>query len=203
MCRKLNRFFSLLSLVLICCGSAYASASSNPDIADSAGDVMKWTLWGSCAAGGGAVFAAWLTRWTKISEFRQAWISELRKDIADYIGLSGRWIRMLDRRASVIGTEKASPTLEEIDRIESEARVILCRIELRINPRKNKYANADNLFLESLRKLLNRNILRKGQMETSWVDLASTAVEQGRELLKREWEVTKKGFIGALNDFDD
>jgi hypothetical protein len=49
-----------------------------------------------------AFFTAWLARRLKISEFRQAWINDLRKDIADYLGASQRWFNAhLEARAAL------------------------------------------------------------------------------------------------------
>lgn len=150
-------------------------------------------LWSGVAIGLGAIFAAWLTRTTKISEFRQAWINDLRKDIADFMGVAERWIRKWDELNTLELIEERNKRIEkEAVPIANEARIILYRIQLRFNPRPNKYKEEDDAFLDSLLDLLDPQKLIPDQLDSSWHNLAKKSIERGRELLKREWEVTKK-----------
>lgn len=152
----------------------------------------SWTVWGGFAAATGAIIAGWLSRRTKISEFRQAWINDLRKDIADYIGVSERWIRKWEELNSLDSSDERGTRIQsESLPIANEARVILYRIQLRINPRENKYKADDDAFLSSLLDLLDPQKLSPDQPESSWHDLARKSVNMGRMLLKREWEATK------------
>lgn len=153
-------------------------------------DVLSLAIWSGVAIGLGAIVAAWLTRRTKISEFRQEWINELRSDIAEYIGAADRWMTARNELNDSPNEERRQLALVA-EKLSNEARIILHRIELRINPRKNKFENADKEFLTSLWKLLDPGALAG----TSWRTLADNSVRLGRELLKREWEVTKKVFF--------
>jgi len=87
------------------------------------------------AAVSAAAIAAWVSRAIKISEFRQAWINDLRKDIADYIGAAERWFRKYDELNTLTAPERADREQRELFPIANEARVILWRIKLRFNPR--------------------------------------------------------------------
>ncbi|MCY3838520.1 MAG: hypothetical protein OXH09_07765 [Gammaproteobacteria bacterium] len=67
------------------------------------------------------------------------------------------------------------------------------RIELRINPRWNIHKNEDHAFLKSLRALTKSPPL---EPDPRWPDNMAKAMQQARELLKREWEVTKSVIPG-------
>lgn len=163
--------------------------------------VFSWTVWSGIAIAVSAIFAAWLTRRTKISEFRQAWIIDLRKDIADYIGASERWIHKWEEmNCFQVNQAEGKRRAVEAFAVANEARVILYRIQLRFNPRENKHKAGDDAFLSSLEDLLNPKKLVPDQLDSSWHDLALKSVNMGRELLKREWEVTK-GWIATVMRF--
>jgi hypothetical protein len=84
---------------------------------------------------------------------------------------------------------------EELLPIHNEALVILSRIKLRFNPRKNLYKKDDENFLIALDNLLNPGMLDTSgvsPLETSWLKLANEAVNTARSILKREWEITKQ-----------
>lgn len=153
-------------------------------------DVFSLAIWSGVAIALGAIVAAWLTRRTKISEFRQEWIKELRADIAAYIGAADRWMNARNELNDA-SHEERQQLVPDAEKLSNEARVILHRIELRINPRKNKFEEEDKEFLSSLWKLLDPGAVPG----TSWRTLADNSVRLGRELLKREWEVTKKIFF--------
>lgn len=151
--------------------------------------LLSLAVWSGVAIAAGAIIAAWLTRRTKISEFRQAWINDLRNDIADYVGASDRWMSARNELNSA-AQEKRQELGPGAEKLSNEARVILHRIELRFNPRENKYKQEDELFLGSLKALLDP----QAAIAKPWRELADVAVMLGRELLKREWEVTKRTF---------
>lgn len=153
-------------------------------------EILSLAIWSGVAIALGAIVAAWLTRRTKISEFRQDWINELRADIAAYIGAADRWMTARNELNDA-SHEERQQLAPDADKLSNEARIILHRIELRINPRQNKFEDADKEFLSSLWKLLDPSALPG----TGWRTLADNSVRLGRELLKREWEVTKKLFF--------
>ncbi|MBF0325492.1 MAG: hypothetical protein HQL42_10505 [Alphaproteobacteria bacterium] len=146
-----------------------------------------WAVIAACAA---ALIAGWLSRRTKISEFRQAWINDLREDIADYVGAARKWNRSYDdiNALDPNDADKARRERDEVFPLASEALVILWRIKLRFNPHKNKYRAEDDHFLTTLDDLLNPGKIFPNR---TWADIASDAISQARRILKREWEVTK------------
>jgi hypothetical protein len=171
------------------CDENIAVAAGRADWSENMEKFLPLALWSGVATALGAVVAAWLTRRTKISEFRQAWINDLRKDIADYIGASDRWMGARDELNSATHKERQN-LVPGAQTLSNEARVILHRIELRLNPRENRYRQDDEIFLDSLKALLDP----QAAAAKPWRELADDAVMLGRELLKREWEVTKRTF---------
>jgi len=129
-----------------------------------------------------AILVAWFGRLLKISEFRQAWINDLRKDVADYLGVTERWFN-----AHMKGEEDW-----KLFSMGNEASVILYRIKMRINPHDNMHKKSDGEFIAALEKLQYPNLAPKEQLETYWRSAADEAVQKARELLKREWEITKQ-----------
>lgn len=157
-------------------------------------DIAKLALtsavWGVIAASAAALIAGWLSRRTKISEFRQAWINDLRKDIADYVGAARKWNRSYEEINALDPNSggKAKREKDELFPLANEALIVLWRIKLRFNPRKNKYSAQDEKFLATLDDLLNPARLTP---DRAWADIASNAIDQAKHILKREWEVTK------------
>jgi hypothetical protein len=157
------------------------------------------TLWSTAApyvaalvAAIAVLTAAWISHSAKISEFRQAWINDLRKDISDYVGAAEKWFHKWDELRLLASSDKEVRGRDELFPIANAARVILWRIRLRLNPRTNPNKAQDDRFLQSLDHLLNPGKVSPPNLESSWLDLANDAVEQAREILKREWQVTKR-----------
>ena len=136
--------------------------------------------------------AAWISHSIKISEFRQAWINDLRKDIADYIGASDLWMRNYDEINFKPSDIKDAVERNVLFPTGNTARTILWRIKMRFNPRKNEFGTEDDRFLQSLENLLNPGARAPRGGNPTWSQLASDAVDQASEILKREWEVTKR-----------
>ena len=135
----------------------------------------------------------------KIAEFRERWLADLRRDIADFVGAAER---VLNKWEEIIGlpcstekeiVEKNRRRTEELAKVSNDARVLQWRITLRINPRDSNTKADDDAFLATLSELWNPTLF--GPPETgrkAWTDKAQLAIDQGRELLKREWDVTKR-----------
>lgn len=136
--------------------------------------------------------AAWISHSLKISEFRQAWINDLRQDAAKFVGAAEKWFRKWDELNGSDPNAKEARERAELFPVANEARAILWRIRLRFNPRPNRYKPEDDAFLQSLDDLLNPGKVAPLNLEASWLRLADDAVERGRRILKREWEVAKR-----------
>ena len=148
-----------------------------------------------------ALVAGWIAYRVKIAEFRQRWINELRSDIADLLGNSLRYHRTRDRlysnkastsyEASVNQETPAEPD-EEADqtlrKLEEKMDPIHNRNELRINPRENAHMHQDCAFLTALKNLHKSPPL---EPDPDWPAKLEMAMDEARELLKREWETTK------------
>lgn len=155
-------------------------------------------IWGGVAAAAvtalAAISSAHISRQIKISEFRQAWINDLRKDIADYTGIAYKWFhKYYELELEHLDPDDlVSRQRAELMPIVNEANVILRRIKLRFNPRDGNPDKAqDDAFLQTLSDIVNSSKLDPNHLAPSWDRLADQAVEQAREILKREWETTK------------
>jgi len=160
---------------------------------------MQQDIWPQIILGGvvaaviAAIITGRITRSIKISEFRQKWIDELRKDIADYIGVAHEWIKTYEAVNPIVDqAEKARLVREKVEPVQRMAIVVLARIKLRFNPFKNRYQREDNEFLLSLGDLIDPGKLPEDNSEAEWHRLADQALQRGRNILKREWEVTKQ-----------
>jgi hypothetical protein len=148
-----------------------------------------------------AFAAAWISHSAKISEFRQSWIDGLRRDIADYVGLAERWFRKWEETNSTLSGEKSKREREELFPIANEARVILGRIRLRINPDYNASSQQDAQLLQSLEDLLDPGKADPASSIASWQSRADIAFDHAKQTLKREWEVTEKFRLPRRSDF--
>ena len=158
-----------------------------------------WTaLWIFLSAVAVAFIAPMIAHAIKLAEFRQGWINELRKDIADYLGLARRWAR---KYVEFVKLEANNPTqaaleakMDEVASLLNEARVIQWRIQMRINPRENQSKQQDDQFLKALANVTDFD--RISPYDPNAHDrfniLAGEAVSESRNLLKREWDVTKQ-----------
>jgi hypothetical protein len=125
-------------------------------------------VWGGVAAAAvtalAAIGSARISRQIKISEFRQAWINDLRKDIADYTGVAHKWFHKFHELSDINPDDKEARMRAELVPIVSEATVIFRRIKLRFNSRDNPDKVQDDAFLQSLKNLLDISQLHPIQL---------------------------------------
>ena len=135
-----------------------------------------------------AVIARGTTHRAVIAEFRQAWINDFRKDIADYLAAIRSYQEVYDDEE--LRTTDAEGRHEQLRQIRREADPAYYRMRLRINPRPNDSKELDDEFIGSIESLLEASL--PGQADPkSLFERLDRALAQGQELLKREWEVTK------------
>jgi hypothetical protein len=135
----------------------------------------------------GAITAAMIARGVKISEFRQAWINELRSDITEYVTKAHEWIELYEEFNAEDSQEKKAEMAPTLHRFKYDALHYLNRIKLRFKP-----DDVDgNRLLESLGDLLDPGKLVPPNRYASWRALSDEAVSDTRILLKEEWEATK------------
>jgi hypothetical protein len=131
-----------------------------------------------------AALASWLglviSKESKISEFRQKWIDDLRQDLAAFIGESGRY------HAYMLGltTEYAPEKVNELS----------ARIRLRLNFKEKKHINLFRALEEHRTYILQsrgvKDVMKRqddaGEKEDGITLLAA-------DVLKTEWNVVKSG----------
>jgi hypothetical protein len=148
-----------------------------------------------------ALISAFFLRELKISEFRQAWINELRGDIAYYVSICLQ-IKSIESMIPKAGDAKERETLRgKADALKIEASTNLYKIRLRFNPRVNAVKDDDDKFLKELEELLL--VIKTTPTEIDYATLntkGDSVIESGREILKREWEETKKPWLIWLRD---
>jgi hypothetical protein len=132
----------------------------------------------------GALVTQFVSSRLKISEFRQRWIEELRKDIADYLGAT--------QRHFMAYAENQEPW--KLFKLGNESSVIFYRIKMRINPNENKFKKEDDEFISSLERLRSPEGIDQMMAEHHWAEASEILLLSARKLLKREWDVTKKIF---------
>jgi hypothetical protein len=152
------------------------------------------TIWIAIGAISAALVAALISRSIKISEFRQAWIDELRADISEFISKSDEWIELYLVFNSEKNMDEKSNLAPALNRIKYDAFHILRRIELRFKPGDIK----GNALLLALRDLLNPAKLSPDAEYSIWRNMADETTLRARHLLKEEWEVTKNPLRSLL-----
>jgi len=176
--------------------TAITSAHAAGGIDHGSGGFPWWTttLW----VASGVIVAALITRAIKISEFRQAWINELRNDIAEYISKSDEWVDIYLNYNFDDSQEHKAVLAKKLDKVKYDCFRVLRRIELRFKPDDDE----GNLFLSNLRDLLDPQKMAspegntEGRLKCKWDSMADAVVFQARHILKKEWEVTKNPLSG-------
>ncbi len=129
-----------------------------------------------------------ITKEQKVSEFRQSWIDEIRKDISDLIGHLGQY----DVSWNIIHKPSDKKSIEhfisETNINFHEMIVLINRIKLRLNPKKDKdfILKLDELeiFISSYDKLNTENL---------HITLTEEFYQLSHQLLKNEWDRVKDG----------
>ena len=142
-----------------------------------------------------------ITHHIKVSEFRQNWINEQRKDVADYLEASQAWIELFETSLKKGGaTESDRKTLFDLRR---KALTVFWRIKMRINPDENSFKERDQRFLDALYALIaepNQAQMTGGTayLNERWLPAADSSASQAQRLFKDEWEVTKLSLPASL-----
>ncbi|WP_261641226.1 hypothetical protein [Erwinia mallotivora] len=142
-----------------------------------------------------AFFVAIMARQLKISEFRQIWINEIRKEISEYITKADEWSETyLDYNLESAQEKKAQGYLK-LNTLKYEAFRLYRSIEIRFKLDDDEA----NELLSTLINLLDPKFSER----SAWREEADKGVLQTRMLLKKEWETTKNPFgtIAAFRFF--
>lgn len=134
-------------------------------------------------AASAAFLASVLSKELKTSEFRQAWIDQVRNDLADFVGL----YRLLTDMAQSARHEEgglskwAKSVKSEILHLES-AKI---RIELRLNPEKHR------ALISKIDVLTSHDVLHGADEPRD--EVLEALVSESQAMLKLEWERVKRG----------
>lgn len=149
-----------------------------------------------------AFFVAIMARQLKISEFRQIWINEIRKEISEYITKADEWSETYSDYNLESEQEIKVQGYIKLNSIKYEAFRLYRSIEIRFKLDDDEA----NQLLSTLINLLDPKFSERN----AWREEADKAVLQARMLLKKEWETTKNPlktiaaykFFGNLNKVD-
>lgn len=137
-------------------------------------------------AGAVAFLATVLSKEGKISEFRQAWIDEIRQDIAD---LAAVVMTTDDAMAHMIreGNELQVPQFI-FEHHQDFTNIAACavRIELRLNPKEHKK------LIELVRLVGTSSTARRGDIGET-LNQCNALVAESQTVLKHEWRRVKRG----------
>ncbi len=131
-----------------------------------------------------------------ISAKRQAWINELRAEMAEYLTVMGR-CNDLRRPAPNLAHEQAEKNFDEFAKCNARALELGVRIKLRMNPEEDDHNKLDDL----LKVLADASPDPPGSetKEQAKESIARFNAARGeviafmQKLLKKEWERVKKG----------
>lgn len=136
----------------------------------------------------GAIVTSMIMKAIKISEFRQAWIIDLREDIAEYISKADEWMDVyIEYSNNADDLDKRDYYIKKIDKLKYGSLLIHRRIRMRFKLDDEKA----NVLLKNLLDLLNPNKIPPSSAKYKWGEMADDAVTQARQILKEEWEVAK------------
>lgn len=133
-----------------------------------------------------------LAKEQKTSEFRQAWIDGLRRELAEFFGAARAFARTIEA-FNEHGPDFRQKTYfslddEKIGNIRHQAAETFCKIELRLNPNEAE-------LLRQLQRALdeqNKMIKDRSGIEGTLAALKN-AIEYAQPILKTEWNRVKAG----------
>jgi hypothetical protein len=140
-----------------------------------------------------AVTTAVIAKEQKVSEFRQAWINDLRNECAEYFCLAADVIPLkenvqyLKERKSSTSEKNLLSTYDEQIEVRRRMYILFNRISLKLNPEK------DRLYLNKLKKLLSFNDGDVSLSIDQSIELLHNVIGDTHQILKTEWERVKIG----------
>lgn len=148
----------------------------------------------------GAITAARISQQIKISEFRQKWIDALRDDIADYLQAAEKWFDTYEDINATLDQDAKARKIPAANEERYTTLKLLRSIQLRINPLENPDKQKDDAFLANLAALINPGATPPDafgdRSRKAWNKSVDDVMLQSRDILKREWQVTKHPWWG-------
>lgn len=133
------------------------------------------------------------TKESKVSEFRQAWINELREEIATYVSRVDALIKHVDR-GNLIRMSIVDPMSKKLDHSELYSEMLKSRISimLRINSKEEKPEDFErnDLFLRLIESIYKN--FEDGKTAAVYQDI-ELLTDASRCLLKHEWNRARDG----------
>lgn len=149
-----------------------------------------------------AVSSAVIAKEQKVSEFRQAWINDLRNDIASTITLANDCIHYLNNLCIEKDNEIKFKIQEDYNKTMSNLELKSILLKLKLNPKK------DNEIIESVNSIINSINKAATDVEESGTATHESTIKKvkyksyktllkfeknGHLTLKNEWERVKNG----------
>lgn len=147
-------------------------------------------------AAAASLVATTLSKEQKVSEFRQAWINELRSELAAFLSSARAFARAMaarDRHGSATDDAAKVPfTKERLGDIRATAAESFYRIKLRLNPNETDHSELLRLLSQAIG---SQNTLLEGTGSTHEEVLAAVdrAADFAPQVLKAEWNRVKDG----------
>jgi hypothetical protein len=132
------------------------------------------------AIGVGSIISAFIGHHVAISNHRQAWISALRDDIAEFV-------KLLERLAYAARDWMKDSNAEGVEEKRRTARADLLFIYERIRLRLNRTEESHISLEQKLSEFINEPLLTKLEDRSC----INETIDLSRQILKNEWEVTK------------
>jgi hypothetical protein len=162
-CVPSGQVFELVSIIC-------EETSKQPAVTSSGSSVAAISLF--AALGFGTIIAAVFTRWNSVSQLRQAWVNDLRSEIADFF----------DAIEGVRELAGQGQTPSDFAARRSKALHLYRKVQLRLNMSEHNH----RLLNKRLTGLLTLNAVAP-------LDRVDAAILAARRVLKEEWERTKYG----------
>ena len=127
-----------------------------------------------------------ISKETKISDFRQKWIDNIRDDISELMGTLTQYT-IVYIVSNPQDRESKEKFFNENHELVSKIGTLLNKIELRLNPEKDKE------LIKHLNAIEDFTTIPKEDKLEKLTATMNTLKEQSHILLKKEWERVKKG----------
>jgi len=142
-----------------------------------------------------SVVSLTLTKEQKTSEFRQAWIDELRQDLSEYFAAARAMARAYEELAAFGPQYSSMPfTLpqSQVGALRQNVAVVFYRIKLRLNAEEAEHKELLRL-LSRITEQQNQEFQAKSSDPAPVLRAIEVASDFARPVLKAEWSRVKRG----------
>lgn len=151
------------------------------------------TLLAAVVAGGIARSSLIVSKETKISEFRQAWINLLREELADLFSSSRSFIRAVqESREDNSNDQQFSFSRETVTKMRHSVAESYYKIQLRLNPDQSDHKILLGL-IRSMMSEIQTYVSNPDDSSDGPIKRIDEAAYQAAKILKSEWGTVKNG----------